>query len=591
VTVPCISNVLLAESRGTTTPRSLIQPLLCDCLDALHVTNTEPTRLPRFPVTSVYFRRAVAMETARLLLGSVVAGSAGLMAAARAGLAASPSLSTPSEADSVGTLPSASDAADPLRHPTSPAMQRFVISQCQDEEEAVDMAVDASESRTMHDNVPVRGDPAGQTATDGGRDRPQAGLSRAAGGPSVGEVGIPREALPRATCGNGSYVGTEGIEPRFDFVVVPSADQLKDVSDPFVSQYMMDITSEWPQPTTSRLRKRLNALGKESAGASRGTTRGSNATMKTWSSRIRTACAFANFVGRTVCIDPALSRPIDGEIDRGVQKFFRCLSPYTKLVITTFLECRRRGYPVSGGGRRLSATSLKDYSSGLSFLFAEAKVDGPRGVVPVVVDCCERTSPWQPKGIAELREEEKVRADPGSFTGNPMATADVRDFRGATNKEARHDGETQLSSAPVTESMIQRFFDAMIRSHQTAIDKDGERVSLMSALKDMVASSVFGLSGTTPAGSAAPRSSLPAAARASAAEEPSSDDECDTPSFTPPSNALADFLVYVFYVFAFLTVARPIILINLKFKDINWPDMTVAENQEFFNRCASVSLG
>jgi len=295
-------------------------------------------------------------------------------------------------------------------------------------------------------------------------------------------------------------VGTEGIENRFELVVIPSADQLKDVSDPFVSQYMMAITSEWPQPTTSRLRKRLNTRGKESAADGRGTTRGSDATMKTFSSRFRTSCAFANFVGRTVCIDPAKRRSVDEEIDRGVKKFFRCLSAYTKLVITTFLECRRRGYPVSGGGRRLSATSLKDNSSGISFLFAEAKVGGPRGVVPAVVNCYERTSPWQPKGIAELREEEKVRADPGAFTGNPMATADVRDFRGATNKEARHDGESQLSSAPATESMMQRFFDTMIRSHQPTIGKDAQGVLLASALKDMVASSVIRVSGTTSAG-------------------------------------------------------------------------------------------
>jgi len=43
-------------------------------------------------------------------------------------------------------------------------------------------------------------------------------------------------------------------------------------------------------------------------------------------------------------------------------------------------------------------------------------------------------------------------------------------------------------------------------------------------------------------------------------------------------------------VFTFVTVARPITLINLKFKDIHWPDMTVAENQEFFNRCVSFFL-
>lgn len=287
-----------------------------------------------------------------------------------------------------------------------------------------------------------------------------------------------------------------------------------------------------------------------------------------------------------MCIDPTKPRPEDAEIDRGVRKFFRCLTAYAKLVITTFLECRRRGYAVAGGGRRLSATSLKDYSSGLSYLFAEGKTDGIRGVNAVVPDCCERSSPWQPKGVAEMQQEKKVRADSGTYTGNPMATADVRDFRGATNKEARHGGETQLSSAPVIEAMMERWFGTMIQQHHRTTDAAGKAISLVESLSAIISSS---LSGAETAGPTQLHTQAPAAVAASAlpeeadGDEVSSGDDVDTPAFTPPSNALADFLVYVFYIFAFITVARPITLINLKFKDVSWPDMDVAENQRFFN--------
>jgi len=460
----------------------------------------------------------------------------------------------------------------PLRRPTSHAMQSLVVRQCQDEEEAAEVAA-------------LRVGASGASGRSNIEDQALGGASG-----TRDERGV---TPPGASSGSGAPVRGGHIEPAFAFVVVPTADELKDLSDSFVSPYMMEVTSTWPQPVTSRLRKRMNSIGKESAGARKGALRGSNATMKTWSSRIRTACAFANFVGRTVCINQAKPRPDDAEIDRGVRKFFQCLTPYTKLVITTFLECRRRGYAVSGGGRRLSATSLKDYTSGLAFLFAEAKVHGTRGTVSVVPDCCERTSPWQPKGVAELQEERKFRADPGTYTGNPMATADGRDFRRATNKEARQGGETQLSSAPVTEAMMERWFGVFIAQHLPATNESGASVSMVSALKAMVASAVIGMSGAASEGvdganKSIPKTATPAAEPGKSQEDqPASDDDCDSPSFTPPSNALSDILVYIFYVFAFITVARPITLINLKWKDISWPDMNVAENQEFFNRCAS----
>jgi len=442
-------------------------------------------------------------------------------------------------------------------------------------------AVDAARRSAADGTVSIGG------GTGGGEPvHPRAtvgGLGAARGLPSQPDIGSR----------SGAPAGGAPFEPAFEFVVIPTADELKDVIDAFVSPYMMEITSTWPQPVSSRLQKRMKTIGKKSAGARKGVLRGSNATMKTWSSRIRTACAFANFVGRTVCIDKTKPRPDEAEIDRGVRKFFRCMNQYTKLVITTFLECRRRGYAVAGGGRRLSATSLKDYTSGLAFLFAEAKVHGARGTVGVVPDCCERTSPWQPKGVAELQEEKKVRADPGTYTGNPMATADVRDFRGATNKEARHGGETQLSSAPVTEAMMERWFGVLVRDHLPATDAVGARVSVVSALNAMVSSAVSGVSGAASVGAAEADKTTSDARKAAVQTEEtdegehSSGDMCDTPSFTPPSNALSDFLVYVFYVFVFITVARPITLIDLMWKDISWPDMNVAENQQFFNRCVS----
>jgi len=470
-------------------------------------------------------------------------------------------------------------------------MQRLILFECHDQEETEEMSAAAERRRaelTAHPTTPT----------------------------------AAADALPPPTA---------GVEPAFVFSVVPPVEELKDVTDVFSSAFMLDVVSTWPQPVVSRKRKQMNAAGKDSSGARRGADRGTNASLKTWSSRIRTACAFANFVGSTVCLHKGQPRPTDAEIDRGVRKFFRCLTVYTKLVVTTFLECRRKGYAIAGGGKALNATSLKDYSSGLTFLFAEAKEDGMRGVTAVVPDCCERTSPWQPKGVAEMEEERRARVDSGGYTGNPMATADVRDFRGATNKEARHDGETQLTGAAVTPEMMERLYNEMVRVH-SPVARTGQFM-----VKDAVNALIGGLDkdaarrivqaraskdsgvGASPLATTSARRCLPGALGGSSAaaansgvhsdgvgrsnvgigrdsvdeladrEDASevSEDEKDARGlpalFKAPSNALADFLVYVFYAFAFITIARPITLINLKFKDFSFPDLSVAENAEFFN--------
>eukprot|EP00170_Pyropia_yezoensis_P001865 contig_7968_g1869 len=45
-----------------------------------------------------------------------------------------------------------------------------------------------------------------------------------------------------------------------------------------------------------------------------------------------------------------------------------------------------------------------------------------------------------------------------------------------------------------------------------------------------------------------------------------------------------DFLAYAFYAFLFKTLARPLTLINLKYKDITLPDTLVPANEHFFNK-------
>jgi len=139
---------------------------------------------------------------------------------------------------------------------------------------------------------------------------------------------------------------------------------------------MISAVALWPQAAVWTKRRRLSAGGADCGGAGENPAAGTNATLTTWSSRIRTACAFANFIGRTICIHRGDERPSDSEIERGIRKFFTCLTPFTKL---SFLKCRRAGYSIAGGYKQVTAISLKDYLSALTFLFAEAKLDGPLG--------------------------------------------------------------------------------------------------------------------------------------------------------------------------------------------------------------------
>lgn len=375
-----------------------------------------------------------------------------------------------------------------------------------------------------------------------------------------------RETLPPASRtrgqkrqreGRGTPSGapTEGrIEPAFEFAPVPTDAALSANKDAFESKFMRKVVANWPQTQATFKRRRLNNEGEDCPGATEGMVSGTNATIKTWATRIRVACAFSDFVARAVCWHPGDPRPSDEERDRGVCKFFCCLSPFTIRVIIAFLRSRKKGLAVAGGGRvagiggkPLTAVTLKDYTTGLTFLFAEAKVDGPHGQKALVFDCSGRASPWQAKGKAEFDDEKETqREDPGSCIGNPMATDDLKNFRGATNKEARINGEHSLSAAAVTPEVMRALHNEMWVRHMPAVAApvdDAESV-------------------TTPA--------------PEVSEQPR--------AYTPPSDADADQLNYVFYVMLFISLGRPVTIMDLKFEDVFFPDMRMAENQEFFNR-------
>jgi len=180
-------------------------------------------------------------------------------------------------------------------------------------------------------------------------------------------------------------------------------------------------------------RRRLRDEGEGCPGAAKSSVSGTSATVVTWATRICVGCAFVNFIARAVCRHPSDQRLSDEERDRGVKKFFPFISPFTFRVILAFLESCNQGPAVAGvgreaggGGKKLSAVTLKDYTSGLSFISVEAALDGRIGVENLVVDYSCRTSPCQATSQPELDKEEKMRADPGTCIVTTMTTEKLK---------------------------------------------------------------------------------------------------------------------------------------------------------------------
>ena len=254
-----------------------------------------------------------------------------------------------------------------------------------------------------------------------------------------------------------------------------------------------------------------------------------------------------------------------------MRTFFTCLTPFTKLTIIGFIKCRRAGYSIADSDLTLSAVSLTDYTSALACLTGEAKLDGPLGVTSLVNDCTERTSPWQMEGVAELTNEKKVRADPGTFFGNPMATADVKKFRGAANKEARQGGEQSLSSAPVTTELMAALHAEIFLSHLPPPAAPASRTPLAPTAPPDPAPLLNGCAKAPPA------SLSPAAPGNSLREE-----AARLSGYSPPPVGQADMLTYVYYVVAFITLARPVTINFMKIADVTFSDMIFPRTTNLF---------
>eukprot|EP00168_Porphyra_purpurea_P017045 TRINITY_DN5737_c0_g1_i5.p2 TRINITY_DN5737_c0_g1~~TRINITY_DN5737_c0_g1_i5.p2 ORF type:complete len:208 (+),score=48.05 TRINITY_DN5737_c0_g1_i5:1280-1903(+) len=128
-----------------------------------------------------------------------------------------------------------------------------------------------------------------------------------------------------------------------------------------------------------------------------------------------------------------------------------------------------------------------------------------------------------------------------------MAGDSMKDFRGATHKDARHDGEHSLSTTPATPSIMVSLHNKLVVKH----------LPLQYAN--------YATADQTPMQRAA----------AAAAEQTVA---------TQASVVQADLITYIIYVFAFITLARPVTLAHLRFGAVSYPDLMIADEHEFFNR-------
>jgi len=355
-----------------------------------------------------------------------------------------------------------------------------------------------------------------------------------------------------------------GLELGFDFALAPTVAQMKINASSFVSIWMLAVTATWPQRVTACRRKHLAKLGIGITGGSIEASQ-SDVSAKTWSSRIMVACAFANFVGRTICMDPSESDVSQEEMDRRVKAFFTRLTLQTRDVITAFLDARRHGIAVCGSTRPVKMLTMEAYSSALSFMFESAHTIGVRQGVKIVPDCEEKDTPWQLKAHQDWQTEKTVRECPGTHRGNPMATATVKSFKTAASKDARLKGEQSVQSAPVTPEIVDQLYNWLFMRHLPADAGRGE-------------------GGGTP--------SREPATPSNPVTEPTSLQPVPHP--LPPvdtsSMAKTDFMVYFFYVMLWTTLARPIPLLSMKFGDVSLPDLTVPRNLHFFNRYCACHL-
>lgn len=385
-------------------------------------------------------------------------------------------------------------------------------------------------------------------------------------GPSAGlQAPLPMadEVRPRSTAADwpaGPAVPVaeprSGIEPGFKHKRMPTLALLRNNKDKFESAWMARVTATWPQAPTSKTRRTAEIEDETSTPAS---LDGTAVTLKTWSTRCRTARCFAAFLGRTICLVDGEPTPTQKERDRRVRRVFQCLNPDTRFYLSAFLEARRRGYAVAGSTMPITVLTLEDYSSALVFLFGEALEEGTTDGPKLVPGCQERASEWRAKGAAELEAEALIREDPGTMIGNPMHTDALKRYKTAAEKDARLNGEQSVTSAPVTSDMVKRLYAELV-------------------MKYLPGASPGGGGGAIASGGGGPETGAPrdggTRALPSAGGAPSPVDNHRLPS----TLAKCDFVVYCLYAFAWVTLARPLSLISMCHGDMSLPDLRLPIN-------------
>lgn len=218
----------------------------------------------------------------------------------------------------------------------------------------------------------------------------------------------------------------------------------------------------------------------------------------------------------------------------------------------------------SGSGPAKEKT-IKAYAAGLTHLFTRARVNGTTGT-RVVPDCIGVKAPWQVKGLAEREKGAKeVRPDGGLFMGNPMHTNQVRSHKHSAEREARQAGEHSTTRGDVTPAMMQRLKDTLVSCHMA-----GDKMPSPSP-DDQYAAAAPGTAASErqPGQQATPHMPAPDAAASRMVVEP-------------------DFLSYIFYAFLFVTLARPVYLLNFKHKDVSLLYPLVVVNEQFLHRYVSL---
>jgi len=139
--------------------------------------------------------------------------------------------------------------------------------------------------------------------------------------------------------------------------------------------------------------------------------------------------------------------------------------------------------------------------------------------------------------------------DTGRHMGYPITTDDLKDFRGATQKNARHNEEHSLSSTPETPTVSYSLHNELVV----------KLVPIMGAAANVVEQTMR---------------------RTLVTSSPSGKKDAITPAFVVQANILT----YILSVFALVTLARPVSLINIVFGDIFLPDLMPESERELFNR-------